>query len=491
MKSIRHLILFLCILNCLPVFSQEVDYEIIIDKDNAIVAPGQPIQNKYDNIICPVTFSILSNDSIVLKYSRVFSISQDGDTSSMLFYKPDTLFNIETISEINVGEGGYLFWCIYYDKDQGPTKQIEVFIRTDYSLNIVWERQFNFGYTYAASGRKFLMTLHDEFIFACNPLSTSNMYLLKLSNWGDSLAFRYYQGDSAGSVQSLTFSFDSTKYFLHVHGAHEIPGVVENTIIELNTYLDQESVMHYPEWYDMSFESTLWPGNVVISAGDEYILSGDVEMYFTAYLLDDNLNIIKKKRLSSPDTSSTSAWYRNMDVIDTSFIYLGGSFNGHYHSSLDTTWYYIAMLDHNLELIYEKYIGGDMHYWCECITATSDGGVLMTGAFFDINVTPILHKAYLVKLDTTGLPVNIEHPGPIKFYDALIYPNPGNDFLNIRTTIKNAWFELYDIKGNLLISQAINNHITTINTEHLPTEMYIYSIQNIRGKVQSGKWIKK
>jgi hypothetical protein len=471
-------------------YSQDVGFEIIIDKENAIVAPGQPIQNKYDDIICPVTFSILSNDSIVLRYSRVFSISQDGDTNSVLFYKPDTLFNIETVCEINTGEGGYLFWCTYYDKNQGPIMQIDVFIRTDYSLNIVWEHQFNFGFTYAASGRKFLMTLHDEFLFACSPLSTSNMYLLKLSNLGDSTAYRYYEGDSAGSVQSLTYSYDSTKYFLHVHGAHEIPGVIENTIIILNTDLDQESVIHYPEWYDMSYESVLWPGNKIVSAGDEAILSSGIDRYFTAYVFDENLNILKKKQLTNPDTNSTSAWYQNMDILDTSFIYVGGSFSGHFHSSLDTSWYYIAMLDHNLELVYEKYIGGDMHYWCECITATSDGGVLMTGSIFDVNVTPVRHKAYIVKLDTTNLPVNIQQPTYLQFYDALVYPNPGSDVLNIRTTLKNAWIQLYDINGRPIFRQELNKHITQINTNHLPGGTYIYTIGSNEQQVQSGKWIK-
>jgi hypothetical protein len=489
---IKQYIFFVFFITVFQTTAQEIAFEFIIEKENTRISTGQFIQDQHDYLVGPVMYRYFVEDTLNSTYSRIYKITEDGDTSSILFNKPDTLFTLQIVNEVNDEGDGYLLWGAYYHADAGATEQIEVLIRTDYDLNILWERHFNLGYHYVASGRKMLQTSKDELLFACNPNDVFDMYLLKLSATGDSLDFRYYEGDSAGSVQSLTYNFDSTGFFIHTWGAYIEPGTVFNSLIEINENLEQVDVKFYPDWYDRSYETILWPGNNLLSAGYEKEINGSAfDKYFTAYILDADLKVIEKRRLSSPDTASNSAWFRNMDVVDTSFIYVGGSFNGHYHSSNDTSWFYIAMLDYNLDIIYEKYIGGDMHYWCDCITATHDGGVFMSGLLFPVDETPIFHKAYLVKLDTTGIPLDIDKPGQLKFYDALIYPNPGNDHLNIRTTLKNAKFELYDINGKLLINQAINKHITTINTDHLPTGMYVYNIYNKCKVLQTGKWINK
>jgi len=492
----KQYIFFVFLFILIQTAAQEIAFEFSIEKENTGIAAGEFIQDQHSDLVGPLIYLHYVEDTLFSRYSRVYKITEDGDTSSVLFSKPDTLFTVQSVTEVDDDSGGYLLWGYYYPRGTAGYEQTEVIIRTDYYFNVLWERHFDFGYHYVASGKKMLQTNKDELLFACNPNDVFDMYLLKLSATGDSLDFRYYEGDSAGSVQSLTYNFDSTGFYIHTTGAYFEPGTVFNSLIEINEDLEQIDVKFYPDWYDRSYETILWPGNNLLSAGYEKEINGSAfDKYFTAYILDENLEILKTKRLSSPDTSSNPAWYRNMDVVDTSFIYVGGSFNGHFHSSLDITWYYIAMLDHKLDLIYEKYIGAeDMHYWCECITATNDGGVFMSGTFFNIEASPspIYYKtAYLVKLDTTDIPLNIDKPGQLKFYDALIYPNPGNDHLNIRTTLKNAWIELYDVKGNLLISQAINKHITTTKTDQLSAGMYVYNICNINKVLQTGKWIKK
>ncbi|MCD4725924.1 MAG: T9SS type A sorting domain-containing protein [Bacteroidales bacterium] len=491
MKITSWLIGFLLMI-CNLLNAQNVSFELLLEKSNVRVSPGAFIENQFGELVGPIIFKEYTNDTISRRYSRLLSIDSEGDTSSINFEKQDTLFSVVLAHELQDEIGGYLLWGSYYFLPSGATRQIEVFIRIDYQFNIIWEKSFDFGFNYVAPGRKILQDESNDILIACSPDSHFEMYLLRLSPNGDSLDFRHYTGDSAGSIQSLTYNFDSTVYLLHTYGSHYQQGVSENRIIEINKDLEQTNVLNYPDWYNLSFETQLWPDNKFISAGDETVFSGgELKHYFTAYLLNDDLSIPKMKRLTNPDTLSTSAWYRNMDIVGNSYIYVGGSFSGFYHSSNDTTWYYIAMFDENLDLIYEKYIGGDKHYWCECITATDDGGVFMSGVLFDVDSLPIMHKAYLVKIDTTGLPVKIDQPAHLNFYDALIYPNPGKDYINIRTTLKNYCFELFDITGNLVINQAINNHITQINTKHLLTGTYVYFIRNKNTKIQSGKWIKQ
>lgn len=56
-----------------------------------------------------------------------------------------------------------------------------------------------------------------------------------------------------------------------------------------------------------------------------------------------------------------------------------------------------------------------------------------------------------------------------------LYPNPVSDNLQIRLAIKSAKFELYDIKGNKLLSKEINNS-ETLDLKNYKKGIYIYHI---------------
>ena len=71
------------------------------------------------------------------------------------------------------------------------------------------------------------------------------------------------------------------------------------------------------------------------------------------------------------------------------------------------------------------------------------------------------------------------------------YPNPGNNILNIRTVLQNAWVEVYDVNGRLMHRQAITENVTTINAESWPSGTYIWKVISNGKLAESGKWIKK
>ncbi len=469
---------------------QNIAFEYTLNYSETGVTPREFIQNQDGLLIGPVLYSEYEGDTIRKLFPRLFTFDENGDTASISFQKLDTLFDIQSITEIKIEPFGYLLWGKYYPTQAFSTDVIEVLIRTDYEYNTLWEKHFDFGYNYVATCREVLQTKYSELLLACNP-DDFNMYMYKLSNDGDSLDFKHYGEDSAGSIQSLTYNFDSTAFLLHTNRSHWQPGVALNRMIEIDSLLNQVDVLKYPDWYDMSFRTVLWEGNKFLSCGDEWTAnSNEVKRYFAAYLLNDSLETLKTVQLTNPDTNSTSAWWRNMDTVGK-FVYLGGSFDGDYHSSNDTSWYYVAMLNEDLDLVYEKYIGGDKHYWCECITATDDGGVFLSGACFDIDSTSQYHDAYFVKLDTIGLPLTSSWDFNRRIADATLYPNPGSYSLNVRTNLKGVWIWLYDINGKLMLSRELCNNITRLNTSYLPAGTYIYSIVSKDQIVQSGKWIKK
>jgi hypothetical protein len=59
--------------------------------------------------------------------------------------------------------------------------------------------------------------------------------------------------------------------------------------------------------------------------------------------------------------------------------------------------------------------------------------------------------------------VGIEEAHANGLKQAIAYPNPGKDVLNIRTGLRDAWVEVYDMNGRLVHSQAITENVTGID----------------------------
>ena len=73
-----------------------------------------------------------------------------------------------------------------------------------------------------------------------------------------------------------------------------------------------------------------------------------------------------------------------------------------------------------------------------------------------------------------------------------VYPNPGKDVLNIRTTLQNAHVEIYDLNGRLVYNQRITDNITPINaTTSWPSGTYIWKVIANGKEAETGKWIKQ
>ncbi len=76
-------------------------------------------------------------------------------------------------------------------------------------------------------------------------------------------------------------------------------------------------------------------------------------------------------------------------------------------------------------------------------------------------------------------------------YSTKVYPNPGNNILNIKTPLQNARIEVYDILGKTIFKQDINEEITKISTGNWTNGMYFWKIYSEEKEVNSGKWLKQ
>ena len=182
---------------------------------------------------------------------------------------------------------------------------------------------------------------------------------------------------------------------------------------------------------------------------------------------------------------------RAVDVGDNFSLFFCYSLNVGASLSGDS-WVVIEQLDNDFNTLTEVYYGTDddqIWYCAESITTTMDGGVLMT--------------AHTKKLTDQNQQGSVVVKFPAEVFDgideahdnglkvAIAYPNPGKDVLNIRTGLRDAWVEVYDMIGRLVHSQDITENVTAINTTNWSEGTYVWKVMVNGSEAESGKWIKE
>ena len=76
-----------------------------------------------------------------------------------------------------------------------------------------------------------------------------------------------------------------------------------------------------------------------------------------------------------------------------------------------------------------------------------------------------------------------------------IYPNPGGDVMNIRTSLRDCTLQVYDMQGRLVHQQEITDDVTSVDASKWQSGTYIWKL-GMRNEelgikeVEEGKWVK-
>ena len=63
--------------------------------------------------------------------------------------------------------------------------------------------------------------------------------------------------------------------------------------------------------------------------------------------------------------------------------------------------------------------------------------------------------------------------------EIFIYPNPAKDFIRIKTDLTEAaWYNIYNISGQLILSGKVNSSNSQIKLPQLPSGLYIFHLEN-------------
>ena len=125
---------------------------------------------------------------------------------------------------------------------------------------------------------------------------------------------------------------------------------------------------------------------------------------------------------------------------------------------------------------------------CNSYIVSRDGGVLLLSYCHELDNTNINH--YILTKFPAEAFVGIEEAHENGLKVAVAYPNPGKDVLNIRTGLRDAWVEVYDVNGRLMYRQAITENVTGIDATNWAEGVYVWKVISQESVVETGKWMK-
>ena len=191
--------------------------------------------------------------------------------------------------------------------------------------------------------------------------------------------------------------------------------------------------------------------------------------------------------------------YKSVDIALDNSIYFCYTLNVGPNQELDS-WIMIEHLTPDLDTITTLYYdlpGERIHTQANNILATGDGGAIVALWAYDLNDTDKRYYSIVKFGHEAFVGIDEAHANGLKV--AIAYPNPGNEVLNIRTGLRNANVEVYDMTGRLMHSQRLTEEITPIDTERWPSGTYVWKVVSDTSALQSGsvteaesgKWIKE
>ncbi len=379
--------------------------------------------------------------------SYVYKISNDGVIFCKSFTKIDTLIKLDKIIEVSNSPIEYMICGTGHHQDSSANYWFSYFAKIDNNLNFIWERTYHLhnvhNYYRFPFYSQLLKKTSGGYLHANALYPAWNMFFFEFDEGGDSVNYHMYEGDSTGIVTGLTYNPDSTGYWAHISGGQYQSNSPEAQCVELNFQLEQIYVNFYPEYFQFDYTAKLLPdGNLI--AASVYDNPWIPEEHISAFKFDNAFNILGECMLTDPDTANQRG-HKSIDYYYPSDIYFGGTHNFQIGIWVPgPSWFVIGRLNKDFELENELYIGGDATYNLKTITATADSGVLITGTWYDYNSQSYERDVIILKLTKNDLITGMVENNMSNISSIIVYPNPGKQVLNIRTTRLGAYFYLWD-----------------------------------------------
>ena len=414
-------------------------------------------------------------------------IIQHSDTNSHVFFNIHYLNNSYFIlgtRQYNAS-GTYKLWYLHLNSN------LEII--SEHYYNLPSEKWISYMNSFIDSDTNIVITGYTTRFDTVSPSPYNNdPFFSKISITGDSLIFNFISND-----YHLSFSYDIIEK-IDKSGYFSFGFKYSSSIsagcqrYELTKQLDSIEILSVPYNINSYVSSTILNDSIIIlcgSGGSEPAPEYSLNVLSTAFNNTPlNYNYFKMEGVER----DYSAYYKSIDIFDNN-IYIAGTSNFNYANPFWSTfdsWFHLIKINPDLSPIWEYWYGGDAYYFLYSILATNDGGCIMVGNRYDYETQNQERDIYIVKVNSNGM-ITWTQEIPINKPETTVYPNPGTNLLNIKSTCNEMHFELININGQVVIRQMLDDNFSIINTESVKSGIYFYRLFDKKNKtVETGKWIK-
>lgn len=522
MKTILKIILVF--LTVIPAFSQNsfrTEWEIddnttpisaITDNESNTVIVGQIKKTQSNN----------DNDAFI------FKMTPDGDYSYLRTSAPqDTSIIYKDIIQLSNGN----FFVIggkgptdYENSTEQAKLTIDIF---DEDLNIIISKKFNYNEIYKNIGFSVLQKEENGNILLAasvtrktgSSMNKTDLGLFRFTPEGDTIETKFYHYDRNVYVYDFEKIPESDNYLIlefttQLYGDFECYVLKPDLTAECINYHNS-----FDYWVREDLTHAYWYPDKTFMMGSSMSLSDkSTDKGLGVFRCDTLANISDYLFLNKIDIYDQHAYSQCMSYADENSIYITG-YIADYLNCANPDSIELYVVDTALNQVAYKSLGGDMSYDIFGVLTAKDGGAIIYGKAWSPETNCYGNLVvYYVSRDELGLP-------PVHVFDtekqednAIVYPNPACDIVNIRipsygttngiTDVSNRTtdgltrqlrerdqtrIKLYNSSGKKIYDYRLPHKGNTLqlNISNLENGIYIYEITNEQQVISKGKFIKQ
>ena len=419
------------------------------------------------------------------------------DNSSILniknYYKQDTSFYF--YRGFQKENGNYFIYGFLSDSIWEQTNYKYLYLcEIAPNFQVVWERTYPApeGYTLHL-GNYVIDNSNCVVIFSSLrivPYSNEHLYLNKFDQEGNLIATTFEPDYAASPYNDIILKPDGSGYI--VIGGLTINNVRKN-IFEIDTSLNIVNAggcLGGDNWLGYPCSAKYLPDGGLFIVNNESQETPGAYIDMEVRVTDDQFNTINDTVIIDPDNVYTpvneGVDYIYDDLIWTcTFSYYPPYWQG-------TEIFKVYLFDKEMNLKGMKVFGGDSRWWLIDLTATSDGGCIITGIIReDGGSTSFDNDMYILKVMPEDLITSTEDRLGNEGGGIVVFPNPVRDNLFVRGIDSDMRLIISSVDGRKLLEKEINSiHQPMIKTSSLDSGIYFFKIMKNNQIIKSGKIIK-
>ena len=468
------------------------ELEFIFDTENAIEC--QRVQQDENG-----DFVLIGNMYDTSGHYSAYILKLNNDFDTICRIKGDVEKDILFMDFI-VLEGNEYYILGTTGKDEGSYGQVDniMVINFDENLDVVFEKQYALDDNgeYHAPDIKVIQN-DDNKVYLTSKFLVQNSsdynLMMQLNFNGDTIRTRGYYSNYYTGLGEVNFIMNNNGNIEGVYGfTMSFSSFSPLQILEIDTNFNISYTEIQPTGYTLALHprfTTKWlDDSTYLFLNSDTPENGYGVDIFVAKFKTSHEIVGEPIWVGRPDTSDYVPRY-GMDWTDPDKIFVC-AYQFVYHVPWEVN-QLVALIDSDLNIKGMKYYGEDLNYGIWTLCATDDGGAILPVGVHDYNNPYIDIDLVIWKISAEDLITSAAETKNPYDRDYLVFPNPGNDVINVQTARRGVIIEIFNSQGVMLMKKQLSDsYRNEINTSLLPPGNYIYKFTDNEGYTENGKWIK-